>query len=164
VPAQKSIARRNEALSASRLGTAFALSFADPRNAKMKSLVLALVALFILLSISTSVAGDRIYEGSWHTTNRKLDGIMTCVVSKAGPEKWQGRFYGVWQGVAFDYKVPFSGPTSDLSGIAQIDGADYTWKGRITEGKSAGFVGTFGGSRYSGYFELREKRSDSSKR
>jgi hypothetical protein len=130
----------------------------------MRSLVLAIAAVIVLPSISSSLAGDRVYEGSWHTTNRKLDGVMTCVVSEAGPEKWQGRFYGVWQGVAFDYKVPFSGPSTDLSGTAQIDGADYTWKGRITEGEPDGFVGTFGGSRYSGYFKLKEKRPDPPKR
>jgi hypothetical protein len=124
----------------------------------MRSLILALAVVFVLPSISTCFAGDRVYEGSWHTTNRKLDGEMTCVVSEIGPKKWQGRFYGVWQGVAFDYKVPFSGPTSDLRGTAQVDGADYAWKGQI---ESGGFAGTFGGSRYSGYFELQEKMSDS---
>ena len=130
----------------------------------MRSLFLAITAPFVLSSISTCYAGDRVFEGSWHATNRRLDGVMTCVVSEAGAEKWQGRFCGVWQGIAFDYKVPFSGSTSDLSGTAQIDGADYAWKGRITEGESGGFVGTFGGSRYSGYFELKEKRSAPPKR
>ena len=112
----------------------------------MKNLVLATVAVLVLPSISTCFAGDRVYEGSWNTTNRKLDGVMTCVVSQSGPQKWQGRFYGVWQGVAFDYKVPFSGPTTDLSGTAQIDGADYTWKGRISEGESGGFVRELAGA------------------
>jgi hypothetical protein len=125
----------------------------------MKSPVLTVaVAAIVLSSMSTCLAEDRVYEGSWHTTNRKLDGVMTCIVSEAGPEKWQGRFYGVWQGVAFDYKVPFSGPSSELTGTAQIDGADYTWKGRLTKGGSGEFVGTFGGSRYTGHFELKEKR------
>src|SRR3982750_102569 len=92
------------------------LVYCSQRRAKMKNLVLATVAVLVLPSISTCFAGDRVYEGSWNTTNRKLAGVMTCVVSQSGPQKWQGRFYGVWQGVAFDYKVPFSGPTSDLSG------------------------------------------------
>lgn len=116
---------------------------------------LAVVALMFFVGVSQ--AGDDAqtsYVGSWHTTNRKLDGIMTCAVTDLGDEKWQGRFYGVWQGVAFDYVVTFTGPRSALRGKAQIDGADYTWTGELT---STAFKGTFGGNRYVGSFDLARK-------
>src|SRR5204863_8072683 len=118
-------------------------------------------SLVNILSL-TSAAEVSIYEGVWHTTNRKLDGTMTCVVTDLGSEKWRGRFYGVWQGVAFDYTVAFSGPPSDLHGTAQIDGADYTWKGKISKGEARRFTGSFGGSRYEGYFDLKEKKKETS--
>ena len=121
-----------------------------------------LITICILLSglASTAVAAESaVYEGTWNTTNRKLDGPMTCVVTEREKEQWQGRFYGVWQGVAFDYTVAFAGPPDALRGTVQVDGADYTWKGRITKGEPGSFVGNFGGNRYSGYFDLKEKRS-----
>ena len=127
----------------------------------MKKLVTAttLTLSFVLSALFATGgnAADVTYEGTWNTTNRKLDGPMTCVVTELGDEKWKGRFYGVWQGVAFDYTVAFAGPPSDLSGTAVIDGADYTWKGRIQKDSSGTFQGTFGGSRYVGYFRLKEK-------
>src|SRR3954451_14573127 len=114
--------------------------------------------LFAVCLVTTaSMAADSVYVGTWNTTNRKLDGEMTCVVSELGAEQWKGRFYGVWQGLAFDYAVAFSGPPSDLHGTAQIDGADYTWKGQLTHGSAGEFKGTFGGTRYLGYFDLKEK-------
>jgi hypothetical protein len=125
-----------------------------PKEIAMK---LALVALVFFVGVSQAVAGDdtkSAYEGTWHTTNRKLDGTMTCAVTDLGGEKWQGRFYGVWQGVAFDYVVTFTGPRSALRGKAQIDGADYTWTGDLT---STAFKGTFGGNRYAGSFDLARK-------
>jgi hypothetical protein len=97
-----------------------------------------------------------VYRGTWNTTNRKLDGEMTCVVRELGTENWEGRFYGVWQGVPFDYTVKFSGPADRLKGTANIDGADYTWTGEMSSNPSGRFRGTFGGSRYAGYFDLRE--------
>ena len=102
------------------------------------------------------------YVGTWRTTNRKLDGPMTCVVKDLGEDKWLGRFYGVWQGVPFDYTVAFAGPPSSLRGTAIIDGASYTWTGTITSESPTSdapgmFKGTFGGSRYIGSFELKEK-------
>lgn len=121
-----------------------------------------LIKICTLLSSFACTAGadeGDIYEGTWNTTNRKLDGTMTCVVAELGKEKWQGRFYGVWQGVAFDYTVAFAGSPDELRGTAQIDGADYTWKGRITKGETGSFVGNFGGNRYGGYFDLKKKRS-----
>jgi hypothetical protein len=124
----------------------------------MKNLITICILLFGLAS--TAVAAESVvYEGTWNTTNRKLDGTMTCVVTERENEQWQGRFYGVWQGVAFDYTVAFAGPPDALHGSAQVDGADYTWKGRITKGEAGSFVGNFGGNRYSGSFDLKEKRS-----
>lgn len=101
---------------------------------------------------------DRVFEGPWKTTNRKLDGIMTAVVKDIGEDKWQGRFYGVWQGVPFDYTVKFSGKLNSLKGTAVIDHADYTWTGAIDDESPAVFTGKFGGSRYTGHFALKEKK------
>jgi hypothetical protein len=114
-----------------------------------------LVVAGLLLGISFSAqAGDSVYVGNWRTTNRRLDGQMTCAVRELEDNKWQGRFYGLWQGVPFDYTVPFEGPPSNLRGTATIDGASYTWTGSINSGV---FKGSFGGSRYTGSFELTER-------
>ena len=113
-----------------------------------------IVSLFLLLGTCPVWAAENVYVGSWNTTNRKLDGTMTCIVKAMGDGKWQGRFHGVWQGVPFDYTVPFSGEPSDLRGTATIDGASYVWTGSMTSGS---FRGTFGGSRYIGSFDLKEK-------
>src|SRR4051812_320031 len=77
---------------------------------------------------AAAVGNDLVYQGTWTTTNRKLDGEMTCVVSPVAKHEWRGRFYGVWQGVAFDHTVNFSGPPNDLRGTATIDGAAYEWR------------------------------------
>lgn len=60
----------------------------------MKGLLVTIVSLLSLVNVLsvTAVADDSIYEGVWHTTNRKLDGTMTCVVTDLGLEKWRGRF------------------------------------------------------------------------
>jgi len=121
--------------------------------------------VFLLLTLLSAVASaeERVYSGAWKTTNRKLDGTMTSAVKELGENKWQGRFYGVWQGVSFDYTVAFTGSPSDLRGTATIDGASYTWTGAIGPSAAADaapgsvFKGTFGGSRYNGSFELKEK-------
>lgn len=77
-----------------------------------KTLVLALA--FALVPTLTNAEAlskkETIYEGTWVTTNRRLDGRMTCVVTEAGENRWTGHFYGVWQGVEFSYKVNFNGP------------------------------------------------------
>lgn len=132
----------------------------------MKTFLLNLASVVALLGSvhSVSMAADTVFEGDWLTTNRKLDGKMTCVVTDLGNEKWRGRFYGVWQGVPFDYTVAFAGPAEDLRGTAQIDGADYVWKGRILPGDQPSFQGTFGGSRYEGSFALKEKKPSVVKR
>ena len=117
----------------------------------------ALLALVFSLAPFAAPAEDAIYEGVWRTTNRKLDGIMTCVVTDFGDGNWQGRFYGVWQGVKYDYTVTFAGQPNDLRGKATIDGAQYDWKGEITGEPAGSFKGTFGGTRYTGFFDLKEK-------
>src|SRR4051812_25040031 len=102
-------------------------------------------------------AADRVFEGQWHTTNRKLDGTMRCVVTDLGNENWQGRFIGNWQGMPFDYTVKFSGPPSHLHGTATIDGADYSWAGEIGGDSQGSFKATFTGNRYLGSFDLKEQ-------
>jgi hypothetical protein len=133
-------------------------------NHPPQEFIMNMLRTFLSLAIalwcsSSLLAEDFVFEGPWHTTNRRLDGIMTCEVREVSPEKWRGRFYGVWQGVAFDYTVAFSGPPTDLRGTASIDGADYTWKGKF-EGEKPGFTafkGVFGGTRYTGHFEMKPK-------
>lgn len=117
--------------------------------------LLGIVAGLLLATSAPVIAEDAIYEGTWLTTNRKLDGRMTCVVSELGSERWSGRFFGVWQGVPFDYTVPFSGPSHKLRGTAIIDGAQYEWTGAMRDEAGGSFQGTFGGSRYLGAFELK---------
>jgi hypothetical protein len=117
------------------------------------------VQLLVLLTVGASPAFARDYEfeGTWNTTNRKLDGRMTCIMTDLGEQKWQGRFFGVWQGVPFDYSVSFSGPLTELRGTAVIDHANYIWAGRVDEGSPALFRGNFDGDRYRGSFELNER-------
>jgi len=121
----------------------------------MKSALHALV-LTAVAALSASAADQRVFEGTWHTTNRKLDGPLTCVVTDASEGNWKGRFYGVWQGVSFDYTVPFTGSRGELHGTATIDGASYSWTGHIDETPGI-FKGTFTGNRYNGYFDLKQK-------
>jgi hypothetical protein len=109
--------------------------------------------LFLALVSATAVnAEERVYSGTWKTTNRSLDGAMTCIIRPQANDKWQGRFFGTWQGVNFDYKVDFQGPPDDLRGTATIDGVMYRWRGRID---SQRFRANFGGDRYRGSFDLR---------
>ena len=98
-------------------------------------------------------------EGPWKTTNRKLDGIMTCVVRTATwREKIAGAFYGVWQGVPFDYAVPFSGPASKLQRAPR----PLTTRVIRGQGKSVAILSRHsrrhvGSSRHIGSFEMQEK-------
>ena len=112
---------------------------------------------FLLLSAATAGAGDLVFEGTWVTTNRPLDGTLTCVVTDLGGNRWRGHFYGVWQGVEFSYKVNFSGPPEKLRGQAVIDGADYEWTGQMSREAPGSFKGKFWGSRYAGSFDLKQK-------
>lgn len=115
--------------------------------------------LLVLLAVGASPAFARNYEfeGTWKTVNRKLDGRMTCIMTDLGEQKWQGRFFGVWQGVPFDYTVDFNGPLTELRGTAVIDNANYIWAGRVDEGAPGLFRGNFDGDRYRGSFELKEQ-------
>jgi hypothetical protein len=120
-----------------------------------------IIGALVWLTCGNAIAEEfGTFEGLWRTTNRKLDGKMTCVVTSLESGQWHGRFSGVWQGVAFDYPVKFSGSPANLRGTATIDGAHYSWTGQITEESPRTFKGTFGGSRYAGYFELKEKQPD----
>src|SRR5689334_17851643 len=48
------------------------------------------------------------YAGPWVTTsNKKLDGTTNCIVQQLTADRWQGRFWGIWQQVPFDYTVEF---------------------------------------------------------
>jgi hypothetical protein len=85
--------------------------------------------LFIIAECSASLAKEYVYQGTWTTTNRKLDGQMTCIVMPVAKDQWRGRFYGIWQGVPLDYRVTFTGPANELRGTATIDGVAYQWKG-----------------------------------
>src|SRR5882757_5155234 len=114
----------------------------------------SICAAALFLYATTVAAEDAVYEGVWHTTNRKLDGTMMCAVKDLGEGKWTGRFYGVWQGVPFDYTVSFAGRPEKLTGKAAIDGADYTWSGDLNADEAGRFKGSFGSNRYTGYFDL----------
>lgn len=116
----------------------------------------AILGLLLLTSVvGANERTESTFEGTWLTTNRKLDGTMTCVVTRMADEEWHGHFHGVWNGASFAYKVKFSGPPEKLYGTAVIDGADYQWTGSMTERR---FQGSFGGSRYAGSFDLRRKK------
>jgi hypothetical protein len=113
--------------------------------------------IYALLLGSSAAAGakdeDRVYEGTWVTTNRPLQGTLTCVVTDLGDNQWRGHFSGAWNGQQFAYKVNFSGSPDKLRGHAVIDGADYEWAGEM--GKE--FKGKFWGNRYAGSFALKKK-------
>src|SRR5690242_7971095 len=95
------------------------------------------------------------FAGAWVTTkNKKLDGNANCEVKQLSTDHWQGKFWGVWQHVPFDYTVEFTADkpkqkgelsvamTDNLAdrpggkdqehrvvGKAVIDGATYDWTG-----------------------------------
>jgi len=119
----------------------------------MRSL-LTCVLLLGTAAVAAAQDKDRVYHGTWVTTNRPLDGTMTCVVTDLGGERWRGHFSGAWHGQEFSYTVEFSGPPDRLRGKAVIDGANYEWTGAMGNGS---FTGRFGGDRYLGTFDLKEK-------
>jgi hypothetical protein len=108
------------------------------------------------------------YEGGWLTTRqKKLDGTMRCIVKPLSASRWQGRFWGEWQRVPFDYTVEFENddPKMQKSDAAQtavrgkavIDGADYDWAGDLGD---AEFTIVFTGSRYDGSVKLARVKDD----
>lgn len=116
-----------------------------------------LIGMLLLASSATLSARDRVYEGTWVTTNRPLDGTLTCLVSDLGNNQWRGHFTGTWGSQTFSYTVQFNGPPEKLRGQAVIDGADYEWTGEMSKGSPGWFKGKFGGNRYQGSFSLKEK-------
>jgi len=116
-----------------------------------------LTGLILLLSSATAGAAELVYEGTWLTTNRRLDGTLTCVVTDLGGNKWRGHFSGNWEGQEFSYQVDFTGPPEKLSGRARIDGADYEWTGQMDTAPGGTFKGKFWGTRYLGSFNLKQK-------
>jgi hypothetical protein len=114
-----------------------------------------LIALIVLAAPGLASAEEFVYEGTWLTTNRKLDGPLTCVVTDLGNNQWHGHFYGSWQSQPFSYKVRFSGPADKLQGRAVIDGADYEWTGTMSKESFGWLKGSFGGTRYFGSFDMK---------
>ncbi len=98
-----------------------------------------------------------VYEGTWVTTNRPLDGRMTCELQAVGKEKWRAHFEGIWQGVAFDYTVHFTGPDSALRCDTKVDGAAYVAHGVLT---AEHFKARFGGDRYEGSLTMKRVKGD----
>ncbi len=116
-----------------------------------------LIGLIVLASYPVANAEDMVYEGTWVTSNRPLDGRLACVVIDLGGNRWRGHFSGDWNGAQFQYTVHFSGLPERLQGTAVIDGANYQWTGAMSKQPSGPFRGTFGGDRYEGTFNLRRK-------
>jgi hypothetical protein len=116
-----------------------------------------LASAVVLLWCTAAGAKDLVFEGTWVTTNRPLDGTLTCVVTDLGNNQWRGHFYGTWQGTTFSYRVDFRGPPEDLRGRATIDGARYEWTGEMSRGTPGWFKGKFTGDRYAGSFSLKRK-------
>ena len=128
----------------------------------LKNPITWILCLMALISLPHAVAAEpkeMIFQGTWLTINRQLDGEMTSVVTDLGGNKWRGHFYGTWQGVDFSYRVNFTGPPEKLVGTAVIDGADYQWSGELSRDANGFFKGEFDGSRYRGSFKLKRKVS-----
>lgn len=96
------------------------------------------------------------FTGPWHTTSG-LAADMTCVVTWIDHGKWQGHFYGIWEGAPYEYTVNFTGTPQKLVGTARINGAKYQWEGNMDMGA---FTAQYGGNRYSGGFTLYRKPSE----
>jgi hypothetical protein len=116
-----------------------------------------LACVVVVLWCAVASAKDLVFEGTWVTTNRPLDGTLTCVVTELGNNRWQGDFSGTWRGQEFSYRVNFSGPPDNLRGQARIDGAQYEWTGEMSKGTAGSFRGKFTGTRYEGSFNLKQK-------
>jgi hypothetical protein len=115
--------------------------------------------------VTRPAAGDALYQGTWITTKtKKLNGTSNCLIKSAGKDKWEGRFWGLWERVPFEYTVEFSTDRSAMSdknrnprsipvvGKAVIDGANYDWKGQLSASE---FNIQFTGDRYEGSLELK---------
>jgi len=113
---------------------------------------LLICAALLLGWVEKAQSTDYAFAGPWKTTNRKLDGTMTCIITPLANQQWHGHFYGTWQGAPFDYKVQFQGPPDDLRGTTVIDGANYNWRGRVD---AQALRANFAGDLYEGSFELK---------
>jgi hypothetical protein len=118
------------------------------------------------LSLATSKIDGR-YQGKWVTTwHKNLDGTTNCEIKQLTNDRWQGRFWGEWQRVPFDYTVEFAKSKPKklkspegarrahevfVEGKAMIDGASYDWTGKLTV---QNFDIQFTGSRYNGSLKL----------
>jgi hypothetical protein len=107
--------------------------------------------------------------------NSTVPPIVNCDVKQIAKDRWQGRFWGQWQHVPFDYTIEFAPDKSKnatdergghnapnvkltakatettVAGTATIDGAHYDWTGTLTPKE---FNIRFTGSRYEGHMEL----------
>ena len=91
------------------------------------------------------------YVGPWKTS--QLNGTMQCDITAKGTTL-QGRFFGNWRGIDFDYNEDLLGTPDNLSGTANIDGENYKWRGSIKDGV---FKANFTSGGNTGFFELRKK-------
>jgi hypothetical protein len=117
----------------------------------------SLATLVVLVAPGPAGMNVAVFEGTWVTTNRRMEGTLSCVVTDLGGGHWRGHFQGAYQGTPFSYMVDFTDPADNLRGTAVIDGADYQWTGAIGPGAPGWFKGSFTGNRYIGGFDLKQK-------
>lgn len=110
------------------------------------------IAILIVLFASFAQAADYVFHGSWKADNRPIDGPMSCDFTTLGNNKYKAKFYGVWQGVPFEYNVTFSGPPDKLKGTATVDHVPYTWTGSAD---AENFSGSYTSHRYQGSFAMK---------
>lgn len=120
-----------------------------------------LIALLIVLLTSFAQAEEYAFHGSWEASNRPINGPMSCEFKSLGNYKYEARFYGIWQGVPFDYPVKFTGtPVKQgdkiikisLKGTATVDFVPYTWTGFAD---AENLTGTYTSHRYVGSFAMK---------
>lgn len=114
-----------------------------------------LIALLVVLFCSVAQAEDYFFQGSWRADNRPIDGPMSCDFKTLGNNKYKAKFYGIWQGVPFEYNVTFSGTPDKLKGTATVDHVPYTWEGSAD---TDNFRGSYTSYRYHGSFTLKKAK------
>lgn len=126
--------------------------------------------LIVFLSLCSSVcAADYTLSGVWNTDKGKiLDGTMTCRAKYNKETKlWKGVFSGKWRFKGSEslydygpYDAEWSWKKSEgnnIAGTTDVDGARYTWKGKMSGKK---FIAEFQSNFYHGYFDLDLKDID----